>query len=322
MLKKYIFQSLIILVGIASSLQAHVEIPSQFFVKQHWISLTNTFDIETHDRKFGTIHRKLLSWTPEYQFFDVYDQLQAKAKMRFFSFGATFDIYDLFERPLGRVDERILTFFSTFDLYRSDGYHAAKAKLNFWGTKYTVSDPHTDAIIATLKRSFFRLKDDWTVDIIDSSLFFEKQIDPRMFILVMAFQTDRDYWKSKREREERGRHYSVQHLSKRTPEYLALNKKLEYQRSLLESYRENYQGLEPSDEEVENLEEIVEKILDEAEPDETNLEEDNLPSSSLELAKIQALDKGISTLLPLFESEELTKGEKSALFMLMDQRLQ
>lgn len=317
MLKKYIFHSLIILAGIASSLQAHVEIPSQFFVKQHWISLTNTFDIETNDRKFGTIHRKLLSWTPQYQFFDVYDQLQATAKMRFFSFGATFDIFDLYERPLGRVDERILTFFSTFDLYRSDGYHAAKAKLNFWGTKYTVSDPHTGATIATLGRSFFRLKDDWTVNIVNPSLFFEKQIDPRMFILVMAFQTDRDYWKSQREREERARLYSFKQLSKVTPDTLIIHQKLEDQRSLLETYREDYQGVEPSDEEVENLEMLAEKILEEAEPNETHLEE----PISVELAQVQALERGISTLLPLFESEELTRGEKSALFMLMDQRL-
>ena len=314
---KNIFHTLIILVGIASPLKAHVEIPSQFFVKQHWISLTNTFDIETHDRKFGTIHRKLLSWTPQYQFFDVYDQLQATAKMRFFSFGATFDIFDLYERPLGRVDERILTFFSTFDLYRSDGYHAAKAKLNFWGTKYTVSDPYTGATIATLGRSFFRLKDDWTVNIVNPSLFFEKQIDPRMFILVMAFQTDRDYWKSQREREERARLYSVKQLSKVAPDALMINQKLEDQRSLLETYRESYQGLEPSEEEVENLEMLVEKMLEEAEPHETHVEE----PISAEFAQVEALERGISTLLPLFESEELTRGEKSALFMLMDQRL-
>ena len=94
MLKKILTGALLLLSSF-SALKAQTisEVPSQFFVKQHWISLTNTFDVESKDRKFGTIHRKLFSWTPQYLFYDLNEQIQAKAKMRFFSFGATFDIF-------------------------------------------------------------------------------------------------------------------------------------------------------------------------------------------------------------------------------------
>lgn len=302
MLKKILISTLLILSSLSSQefkTPIILDIPEHFFVKQHWFSLTNTFDVETKERRFGTIHRKLFSLTPQYLFYDINEQLQAKAKMRFFSLGATFDIFDANEQAIGQVDERILTFFTTFDLYRADGYRTAKAKLNFWGTKYTVRDPQTDEIIAYLWRKFFRLKDDWTVEIVNPVLFSEKKIDPRLFILVMAFQTDRDYWASLR-------HHETSHSSginairaNHTHEtQLAGNKSLEHYRSTLDVYREQFNDIEPTETDIENLEKIVGKFLDE---------------------QVNEVDVVLSQLIPLLDSEELSHGEKSALFFLMDQ---
>lgn len=281
--------------------ETYLGMPLQFFVKQHWFSWTNTFDIESKENKYGVVHRKLFSWTPEYHFYDLQEQVQAKARMSFFSFGAIFDIVDAFELPLGRVEERIFTFFSTFDIFRPDGFHAAKAKLNFWGTKYTVTDTQTNEVIAYLWRNFFRLKDDWTVDIVKPELIFENKIDPRLFVLVMAFQTDRDYWKKlKREMDQALNGPSV-----------AMYDDLEYQRSILESYRDTFGHIVPTKEDIVSMETIIDQHLN-AVAFEEKMEQDS-PT-----ARIKALDYGMTVLLPLFQSDELSLGQKSALFSMMD----
>ncbi len=311
MFKKCILSALFLLTSFSSLKAQSVEIPQQFFVKQHWFSLTNTFDVETQDRKFGTVHRKLFSWNPHYIFYDINEQIQAKAKMRFFSLGATFDIYDAYEQPIGKVEERFFAFFPTFDLYRADGHHVAKARLNFWQTRYTVKDPATDQIIAFLSRGFFRLKDNWTVDIVNPTLFLERQIDPRFFILVMAFQTDRDYWASYRYSVNGGPHIALESSSK---ELINLENKLEPYRITLESHRAQLQGIEPSDAEIESLENIVEKRLNEYELTFN-------PSEQEAISRAEVVAKGISQLLPLLHSEELSLGQKSALFLLLEQEL-
>lgn len=284
------------------------EMPAQFFVKQHWFSWTTTFDIESKDSKFGTVQRKILSLTPQYLFYDVNDQLQARAKMRFFSLGATFDIYDAEDVYLGKVDQRLLTFFSTFDLYRYDGYHAATAKLNFWGTKYTVKDPKTKEIIAVLRRSFFRLKDNWTVDVINTSLLAEKQIDPSMFVLVMAFQTDRDYWS--KQGDQNG-----SHGINNCVEMQKIYHRLEKYRCELEEYRSSLISFEPNDADIEQLEMFVENHFS-AECD--WYDEDFDPE--MHLVKIK--EKRIGLLLPLLYSEELTIQQKSALFLFLEEELE
>lgn len=279
------------------------EMPLQFFVKQHWFSWTNTFDIESKDQKFGVVHRKLFSWTPEYHFHDLEEQVQAKAKMSFFSLGASFDITDGFDKPLGKVTERILTFFSTFDLYRPDGCHVAKAKLNFWGTKYTVLDPQTDEVIAYLWKRFFRFKDDWTVDIVKPELLAHHNIDPRMFVLVMAFQTDRDYWKKLKNEMDR--------VLGSPASALAIHKDLEKHRLVLESYRENLSDIPPSDDEIVALEAIINEHLASVRNEEILTED----------ARLEVLERSLTILLPLLESNDLTSGQKSALFIMIENEL-
>lgn len=175
--------------------QAFADLPDEFYITQRWFSFTLSFDIETDDFTLGTVHRKFLSLKTEYDFYDENETLQAKAKIRWISLGAIFDITDAQDQPLGRVEEHLLSIFPTFDIISPQNEVLAIAKMNFWGTVYSLKDPQTNEEMVTMSRSFIRVKDNWVVKITNPELFASKQIDPRLFITLMAFQTDSDYWK-------------------------------------------------------------------------------------------------------------------------------
>jgi hypothetical protein len=171
------------------------EIPDEFKITEHWISLTTSYDIETKTRKLGTLYRKFFSFLLTYEFFDPFDNKLAIATSRFFSFTAHFDIYDTREHLLGMAEERFFAFFPTFDVYDSDGStRLVKASMNFWGTTFTIYDPLTDEEMAYMHRPFFRLKNDWTIKVTNQELFSRRHIDNRLLMTVLAFQGDKEYW--------------------------------------------------------------------------------------------------------------------------------
>lgn len=187
-----------LLVSINTSFaRTNTEIPDELYIKEHWISLTTSYDIETKTRKLGTLYRKFLSLLLTYEFFDSFDNKLAYARSKFFSLTAHFDVYDNYDNFIGSADEKLFAFFPTFDIYGQDGYtKLANASMNFWGTTFTIYDPVTDKEMATLYRPFFRLKNDWTFNITNRALFNQKGIDSRVLMTVMAFQGDREYWES------------------------------------------------------------------------------------------------------------------------------
>ena len=180
------------------------EVPAEFSVTEHWISLTTSFDIETKTHKLGTLYRKFFSFLLTYEFFDPFDNKMATARARFFSFTAHFDIVDNNERLLGMAEERMFSFFPTFDIYASDAStKLARASMNFWGTTFTIYDPATDQEMAEMHRSFFRLKNDWNIKITNRALFESKNIDFRVLMTVLAFQGDRENWERDRDNDNR-----------------------------------------------------------------------------------------------------------------------
>lgn len=186
--------SLFLLIN-SNSLYADNEVPNEFYITEHWISLTTSFDIETKTHKLGTLYRKFFSFLLTYEFFDPFDNQIATARSKFFSYTAHFDIYDRNERFLGYAEERIFTFFPTFDIFGRDGStKLARAAMNFWGTTFTIYDPVTDLEMATMHRPFFRVKNNWTISITDRALFERKNIDFRVLMIVLAFQGDRENW--------------------------------------------------------------------------------------------------------------------------------
>ncbi|KTD05645.1 hypothetical protein Lgor_0130 [Fluoribacter gormanii] len=187
-----------LLIGINTSFAlTNTKIPDEMYIKEHWISLTTSYDIETKTRKLGTLYRKFFSLLLTYEFYDPFDNKLAYARSKFLSLTAHFDVYDNYENFIGAADERLFAFFPTFDIYGQDGYtKLAKASMNFWGTTFTIYDPVTDKEMATLYRPFFRLKNDWTFNITNRALFNQKEIDSRVLMTVIAFQGDREYWES------------------------------------------------------------------------------------------------------------------------------
>ncbi|MBI2784911.1 MAG: hypothetical protein HYX60_00810, partial [Legionella longbeachae] len=135
-----------LLISINSSFaMTNTEIPDEFYINEHWISLTTSYDIETKTQKLGTLYRKFFSLLLTYEFFDPFDNKIAYARSKFFSLTAHFDVYDNNDNLLGAADEKLFAFFPSFDIWARDGYtKLAKANMNFWGTTFTIYDPATD----------------------------------------------------------------------------------------------------------------------------------------------------------------------------------
>lgn len=171
-------------------------IPRELHIQQRMMSWTTTFDILTDGCIIGNVHRKF-SLFHEYDFYDANNNLEAKAKARFSSFITTFDVTDCDERLIGIINERFFCFFPTFEILSPEGLVLLIAKINFWGTKYSLTDPVTNQEVAIMTRDFWRLKNNWKVTIIDTNFFSEKQISPYLMITLAAYQSDSEWKRSK-----------------------------------------------------------------------------------------------------------------------------
>ena len=189
-----LFLFLAVNVTIASSTSS---LPEEVSVREHWISLTKSYDIETKTQKLGTLYRRFFSLLLTYDFYDPMDVKTATAKARFFSFGAHLDIYDQTDTFIGGVEEKIFTFFPTFVVLAADSStKLARAEMNFWGTKFYIYDTVTNQEMAIMSRSFFRFKNDWTIHVTNSDLLNQKNIDPRVLMTVLAVQGEIEDWKN------------------------------------------------------------------------------------------------------------------------------
>ena len=224
--------------------------------------------------------------------------------MRWFSWGPIFDVTDADEQPLGRVEERFSWFFPTFEIISAANIIQAQATLNFLGTTYTISDPLSKLTIATMHRNFIRLKDDWKVKIIDRELYEQKNIDPRLFIVVMAFQSDMDDIKS-----ESKSNYQAKSMKKIT-EHGDGQDRMNALRAQLEYYRDLSMATVPTEEDFESVDRMVT----------WKMNEENSFSTGEE-SKITYLERGFAALIPIFEENELSPDQKAALFVMLEKVL-
>lgn len=297
------------LLGKSDAIEINQLLPSEFSVTQHWFSWTNDFSIATKEYKLGIVHRRLFSWSlVQYDFLDNNDQLQATGKMRWFSWGATFDVFDAAEQSLGRVEEKFSWFLPKFNFISPSNKILAEAQLNFWGTTYTVVDPISKETIAIMHRDFFRLKDDWTVKIVNQELFIQKELDPRLFVIVMAFQSDREEWQRQIQYYNNHNNTDDEFISRSVEG--AVEENTENSESnfseLLEPYREALSSIEPAKEDFELVDDLVTSKLEAArDSEETEV----------------AAETEFALILPLFEDEELTQAQKSALLVILEQHL-
>ncbi|RUR08443.1 hypothetical protein [Legionella sp. km772] len=178
-----------------NSAQLNSSFPDEISIREHWISLTKSYDIETKTHKLGTLYRRFFSLLLTYDFYDPNNVNTLSAKARFFSFGAHLDLYDPNGAIVGSVEEKIFTFFPTFEVYARDlSTKLARAEMNFWGTKFYIYDPATNKEMAIMSRPFFRFKNDWTIHVTDQRLLEQKNIDPRVLMTVLAVQGEIEDW--------------------------------------------------------------------------------------------------------------------------------
>lgn len=201
-------KKLLFVLSVLFSTQAFaLHLPNEFSVTERWLSWTTTFDAETNQQKFGTINRKLLSWSPQYHLKDANDVLLAKGTMRFWDLLAFFDVTDADGTALGTLEQKLTSFWPTFEIVSPSGLKRAKAELNFWGTCYTLSDVVDGHTLATMRHPFFGLDNTWTVNILDPDALNENNLHPHMLLMMIAYQVDRGYREKSHRRHERNQDY-------------------------------------------------------------------------------------------------------------------
>ncbi len=180
------------------------ELPDQLHVNQNYVSPTISFDINNNNhKKIGFLSRKLYHLTPHYELLDVNGKLLATARSNFYLLNAHFDIYNADEQFLGMVDEDLVSMLPSFELWGPDGHRKlAHATMNIWGTEFKVTDPLTHQQIALMTRPFLRIKNDWTIKITNRALMTQKDINPDLLLTVLAFQSDKEAWKKRRDQDK------------------------------------------------------------------------------------------------------------------------
>lgn len=181
------------------------ELEDKMYLSEHYLSYTSSFDVSTDDKKLGTLYRRVLSLNTVYDFYDIKNQQIASASSHFFSFGAHLDVYDENKVLLGTVEEQLFNWFPSFDIFSPDGMRLASARMNFWGTTFTLYDGRSDRVLADMSRSFFRIKNNWTINVKNKERIKEKQLDPRLLLTVLAVQGDIEYLEHYRQKLDQNR---------------------------------------------------------------------------------------------------------------------
>ena len=282
-------------------------LPDEVSVREHWISLTKSYDIETRTQKLGTLYRRFFSFLLTYDFYDPMDVRTATAKARFFSFGAHLDIYDQNDNFIGGVEEKIFTFFPTFELLAYDSStKLARAEMNFWGTKFYIYDPATNQEMAIMSRPFFRVKNDWTIHVTNRALLNQKNIDSRVLMTVLAVQGEIEDWKKDHRDDSRMKAGSINSQPTQSNEYKALSQKI-----TTINMNEGLDKLEKPSQ--ENLE-VLANELDEKFNAEYQLTEDQ--------SNQERVEAFTSYCLSLVDSQNLSDTKKKAILTLLSLRLQ
>lgn len=194
-MKKCFFLVTAALFGAGANLSADpLQLKQEFQVNERFFALTSTFDLQSQTQIFGTISKKFFSLNTVYDFEDPMGQLIAKAESQFFTWGTTVDIHAGSGEKIGWIEEQLFTWFSPskYRVYDGSNRMVAVARMNFWGTTFTVTDPNdNDKEIALIYRPWFQFfKNSWTVQILDPLKIAVTGVDPRLLVMVAVYRTD------------------------------------------------------------------------------------------------------------------------------------
>jgi len=160
---------------------------------------TKPFDVNDQSgKKIGEIDRDYWSWTPDFNYYDANNKLQAHGKTEFFSWGTTNDIDDGNGHALGTFKKEIITSLLGFGVTNRysllDGQGntiGTSDKSQFLATDMTLKD-NSGATIAIAHRPWFNwFGDKWDVQILEPGV-----VDPRVVAMLPAFKTAGDNHKS------------------------------------------------------------------------------------------------------------------------------
>tara|TARA_R110002126_G_scaffold127545_1_gene269791 strand:+ start:2774 stop:3703 length:930 start_codon:yes stop_codon:yes gene_type:complete len=200
------------------------ELPYDMNLTHRWTN-TTSFEIETENHKVGTLYRRIIDNTLQYDLYDHDNYLLTSTQTQFFpikeySRHTRFDVYNKNECIMGAMDEQLFPFLPEFTIYSPEGIKLAHGERNFWNTIINVYDVLTDTKIATMSRPFFEKEISWNIRLKHKEPLLERNIDPNLFLTALAMQADNEYRREQQRPEkdkQQNRMNSI--LSQKNEEY-------------------------------------------------------------------------------------------------------
>jgi hypothetical protein len=300
-MKKLAFMMFVLLVGWRTSIaMTNADTPNKFTMTEHWMILTNSFDIESKNKNLGTVYGYLRN----YRFWGPSNQMVAIAYVWNIFIAAQVDVYDPNNNLLGTFRERNYAFYPTFDIYGSDGTWLATASMDFWKKDFTLYDVQTDREIATMSRSYYRQKNDWTIEIANRSLFTQRNIDPNVLMSMLAFQGDKEY---ENNRNKAHKNLKASGLNKRP----AIDTVVLLNKIAVVSHEQNLEHVPNPDQKT--LERVVHKL----EKDYKNLQS----GSDIKQNAQVRVNHFVEYCLDVVQGNSVSEQEKKAILFLLNLRL-
>ena len=284
-------------------------IPDEVFVHDNWIGLMKSYTIETSSQKLSTLNKRLLNLRLGYDLYDPQDIKIASAVAKVNSTGVYLDIYDPYNIHLGAVDEQIFAFFPSFIVLAGDSTtKLARAEINFWGTKFYIYDPDTNEEMAVMSRAFFRIKNNWTINVTNRHLLDQKNIDSRVLMTVFALQSEITDWQRNNYDDITVRTFNAKQKPYQSNEFKILSQKINALRL--------QQGLDkvekPSDANLEALADELEQAFMVENPAINNHHQTTQ----------ERMDAFTSYCLTLASSKDVSETKKKAILTLLNLRIQ
>lgn len=298
MFKKYLLFAALILAR--CGLEAF-EVPNYFYIDTPKVYTVgdDMMDIRADEKNLGLIKRHITGsvWSrriPQYDLYSAKDGFEAVAKVDSTDrkYRVVFSIKDKNDQSLGSVEENWenTSYFSynpTIEIYSADQELLAIGKSNFNRTSFTLIDPIDEHVLVSAASQEVLFLGNWLVLIEDPQ--FLNRVDSRLLILSLSISPDKAF------------HYRICGYKPSSASASAFQ-------AALELYEGQFEGIEPTEEDADFVRSFTEPLLIEAQ-EEIEPQED-------------PVEKGFKTLMPLLDDNALTEKQKSALLLLMKQRLE
>lgn len=168
-------------------LSAEIPLSETLSAESFTIQSSKRFYIHGDEGIVGIVHRK--SHAKSYEVIDLDKNLCAVAKqdISYSELGSKFNIFDAEGGDLASIIESPFSFLPEFYILSPSGKTLAIANANFFHTEYTLLNPETGDIFATLYRSAFRDCNDWSANILNVENF---ELDTYVFLSFLAIRSD------------------------------------------------------------------------------------------------------------------------------------